>query len=148
MDKDGFIYYKQRIKRMIVSSGYCVYPQYIENVIDGHKDVSMSCVIGIPHPYKIEVAKAFIVLKDPNKASDEVLESIKKHCEKNLAIYSWPYEYEFREELPKTLIGKVAYNVLMQEEEAKAKDRKFSKDDKPITVEVVPDEVTNKMKKS
>ncbi|MBQ2639444.1 MAG: AMP-binding protein [Bacilli bacterium] len=149
MDKDGFIYYKQRIKRMIVSSGYCIYPQYIENVIDGHEDVLMSCVIGIPHPYKVEVAKAFIVLKNSNKASDEVLESIKKHCEKNLAIYSWPYEYEFREELPKTLVGKIAYNVLMQEEEAKAKDRKFSKDDKkPITVEVVPDEVTDKMKKS
>ena len=62
MDPDGFVYFKQRLKRVIVSSGYCIYPQYIENIIDSHPDVLMSCVIGIPHPYKKEVAKAFIVL--------------------------------------------------------------------------------------
>ena len=119
MDPDGFVYFKQRLKRVIVSSGYCIYPQYIENIIDSHPDVLMSCVIGIPHPYKKEVAKAFIVLKDKNKQSEEVMESIKELCEKELAKYSWPYEYEFRDELPKTLVGKVAFNELVKEEAEK-----------------------------
>lgn len=147
MDKDGFIYYKQRIKRMIISSGYCIYPQYIENVIDEHKDVFTSCVIGIKHPYKVEVAKAFVVLKDGVKPSEAVLNSIKQHCQKNLSRYSWPYEYEFRDELPKTLVGKVAYNVLQHEEESKNKYRKFDseEDKKPITVEVAPDDLIEKM---
>ncbi|MBQ6538996.1 MAG: AMP-binding protein [Bacilli bacterium] len=125
MDKDGFVYFKSRIKRMIISSGYCVYPNNIENIIDTHKDVQTSCVIGVPHPYKVTAAKAFIVLKDPRKANEETLESIKKLVEKNLARYSWPFEYEFREELPKTLVGKIAYNVLIHEEEMKNKDRKW-----------------------
>jgi len=143
MDKDGFIYFKQRIKRMIVSSGYCLYPQYIENTIDSHPDVLMSCVIGIDHPYKVQVAKAFIVLKDQSKANEATLDSIKQHCEKNLARYSWPYEYEFREELPKTLVGKVAYNVLMQEEAAEKNKRSFNseEDTKDVRLEVVQDDV-------
>ena len=123
MDEDGFVYFKQRIKRLIMSSGYCVYPQYIENVIDSHPDVLMSCVIGIDHPYKMQVAKAFIVLKDNVEDTDKVLKSIKKHCEKNLAKYSLPYEYEFRSELPKTLVGKVAYTELMKEEQAKKENK-------------------------
>ena len=119
MDEDGFVYFKQRLKRVIVSSGYCIYPQYIENAIDSHPSVLMSCVIGIDHPYKVQVAKAFIVLKPGIEKSDEVLESIKKHCEEKIAKYSWPYEYEFRDELPKTLVGKVAYTELIKEEAKK-----------------------------
>ena len=125
MDKDGFVYFKSRIKRMIISSGYCVYPNNIENIIDSHKDVATSCVIGVPHPYKVTAAKAFIVLKDKEKQTEETLESIKDLVEKNLARYSWPFEYEWKDELPKTLVGKVAYNVLMQEEEMKNKNRKW-----------------------
>ena len=125
MDKDGFVYFRGRIKRMIITSGYCVYPSNIENVIDSHDLVKTSCVIGIPHPYKVSVAKAFIVLKDNIKPSDEILDSIKELVEKNLAKFSWPYEYEFRDDLPKTLLGKVAYNVLIHEEEMKNKDKKF-----------------------
>ena len=120
MDKDGFVYFKQRLKRLIVSSGYCIYPQYIENTIDSHPDVLLSCVIGIPHPYKQEVAKAFIVLKPGVKQSEEVLNSIKSLVEKKIAKYSWPYEYEFRNELPKTLVGKVAFNELIKEEKEKS----------------------------
>jgi len=142
MDKDGFIYFKQRLKRMIVSSGYCLYPQYIENIIEGHPDVMTSCVIGIDHPYKVQVAKAFIVLKDSKKATVETLDSIKEHCEKNLARYSWPYEYEFRDELPKTLVGKIAYNVLIQEEKAEHNKRVFPEEEKkPIAVEVVQEDL-------
>ena len=119
MDEDGFVYYKQRLKRVIISSGYNIYPQYLENIIDAHPDVLMSCVIGIDHPYKIQVAKAFIVLKPGVELTDEVKQSIKDHCEINAAKYSWPYEYEFRKELPKTLVGKVAFNKLIEEEKAK-----------------------------
>ena len=122
MDKDGFVYFKGRLKRMIITSGYCVYPGMIENVIDSHPSVKMSCVIGIPHPYKVTVAKAFIVLNKGVKDKEAVLDSIKNLVEKNLARFSWPYEYEFRDELPKTLVGKIAYNVLMQEEQMKKKD--------------------------
>ena len=126
MDQDGFVYFKGRLKRMIITSGYCVYPNNIENVIDSHPDVRMSCVIGIPHPYKVTVAKAFIVLKDGVMKSDELLTSIKELVEKNLARFSWPYDYEFRDELPKTLVGKVAYNVLIHEEEMKNQNKKFA----------------------
>ena len=138
MDKDGFVYFKGRLKRMIITSGYCVYPNNIENVIDSHPDVRMSCVIGIPHPYKVTVAKAFVVLKDGVVKSDELLESIKELVEKNLARFSWPYEYEFRDDLPKTRIGKIAYNVLMQEEEMKNRNKKFA--DKEELLEQVEDE--------
>ena len=120
MDKDGFIYFKQRIKRMIVSSGYCLYPQYLENVIDSHPKVLMSCVIGIDHPYKIQVAKAFIVLKNNYAPNDELLNEIKTYCEQRLAKYLWPSEYEFRTDLPKTLVGKIAYSKLEEEEREKS----------------------------
>ena len=123
MDLDGFVYFKQRLKRVIVSSGYCIYPQYIENIIDSHPDVLMSCVIGIPHKYKKEVTKAFIVLKNKNMKNKETLKSIKNLCEKQLAKYSWPYQYEFRDELPKTLVGKVAFNELVKEEIKRRKEK-------------------------
>lgn len=119
MDGDGFVYFKQRIKRMIISSGYCLYPQYIENIIDSHPKVLMSCVIGIDHPYKGQVAKAFIVLRNGYIPNDEIILEIKEGCKKNLAQYSWPYEYEFRNELPKTLVGKIAYSKLEEEERNK-----------------------------
>lgn len=141
MDSDGFVYFKGRLKRMIITSGYCVYPNNIENVIDSHPEVSMSCVIGIPHPYKVTVAKAFIVLKEDVESTDEILDSIKKLVEKNLARFSWPYEYEFRESLPKTLVGKVAYNVLIHEEEMKHKNKKFAQEEELL--EQVEEETSN-----
>ena len=152
MDEDGFVYFKGRLKRMIITSGYCVYPNNIENVIDSHPDVRMSCVIGIPHPYKVTVAKAFIVLKDDVMKSDKLLESIKELVEKNLARFSWPYDYEFRDELPKTRVGKVAYNVLMQEELSKNTGKKWDKDDgeildQVVNLEDVTDEVESDTKK-
>lgn len=119
MDPDGFVYFKQRLKRLIISSGYCLYPQYIENVIDSHEDVLVSCVVGIDHPYKVQVAKAYIVLRDNVKDAgkrEEMLRKIQEHCEKNLAKYAWPYEYEVLDELPRTLVGKVAYNELLAKE--------------------------------
>ena len=119
MDEDGFVYFKQRLKRMIVSSGYNIYPSHIENIINTHPDVLTSTVIGIDHPYKVQVAKAYIILKKGIEPSISVKRSIKEHCEKNIASYSLPYEYEFRKTLPTTLVGKVAYRKLLEEEQEK-----------------------------
>lgn len=149
MDKDGFVYFKGRLKRMIITSGYCVYPNNIENVIDSHPMVRMSCVIGIPHPYKVTVAKAFIVLKENVSETDEILASIKELVEKNLARFSWPYDYEFRSELPKTLVGKIAYNVLIHEEEMKRKDKAFERSEdllEQVEDETGSEEIIDKLK--
>ena len=120
-DEEGMVFFQQRLKRMIISSGYNIYPSYIESVIDRHPAVNFSTVIGIDHPYKVQVAKAFIVLNEGYKPNNETLESIKKHCAKNIAKYSLPYEYEFRDSIPKTKIGKIAFNELIKEEKEKKK---------------------------
>ena len=119
MDEDGFIYFVQRLKRMIVTSGYNVYPSQIENIIDSHEAVMFSTVIGVKDDYKMQRVKAFIVLKPEFSPTDEIKESIKEHCKKNIAKYALPSEYEYRENLPKTLVGKVAYRELEKEEEEK-----------------------------
>jgi len=116
MDEDGFVYFKQRIKRMIVSSGYNIYPQHIENIIDSHPDVLMSCVVAKKHPYKHQVAKAFVVLKDGIEPNEKLKEEIMNYCTKDLAKYSLPAEIEFKKNLPKTLVGKVAYTELLEED--------------------------------
>lgn len=112
MDEEGFIYFRQRIKRMIVTSGYNVYPSQIENVLDAHKAVRMSCVIGVPDPYKMQKVKAFVVLNEGYCDSPELREDILAHCKKFVAKYAMPCEVEVREDLPKTLVGKVAYTKL------------------------------------
>ena len=117
MDEDGFIYFKQRIKRMIITNGYNVYPSQIENILDAHPKVQLSCVIGVKDPYKMQKVKAFIVLKDGIKPSESIRQELHEYCRKNIAKYALPYQIEFREELPKTLVGKVAYTVLEKEAE-------------------------------
>ena len=119
MDADGFIYFRQRIKRMIITSGYNVYPSQIENIIDAHEKVLMSCVIGVPDSYRMQKVKAFIVLRPNILPTPALKEEILEHCRKNVAKYAMPYDIEFRSELPKTLVGKVAYTVLEKEELAR-----------------------------
>ena len=116
MDEDGFIYFKQRLKRMIVTSGYNVYPSQLENIIDAHESVQMSCVIGVPDSYKMHKVKAFVVLKPGVKETPELKKDIFEHCKKNIAKYAMPYEIEIREDLPKTLVGKIAYKILEEQE--------------------------------
>ena len=115
MDEEGWVYFKLRIKRMIVSNGYNIYPSQLENIIDAHPNVSVSTVIGIPHPYKREVAKAFIVLKDGIEPTDEVKQNIYNYCKQNIAKYALPKEFEYRDELPKTLVNKVDVIRLREE---------------------------------
>ena len=116
MDVEGFIYFRQRIKRMIISSGYSIYPSQLENIIESHESVLISCVIGIPDDYKIKRIKAFIVLRDGKEPTDEIKESILEHCKKNIAKYAMPREFEYRKDLPRTLVGKVAYIELEKEQ--------------------------------
>ena len=115
MDEDGVITYVQRLKRMIISSGYNVYPQQIEQVIETHPEVLKCTVVAMPHKYKVQVAKAYIVLKEGISPSGSLKKEIKELCEKNLSKFSIPYDYEYRKSLPKTLIGKVDYKQLERE---------------------------------
>lgn len=123
LGEDGLIYFKQRMKRIIVSSGYNIYPSYIESVINTHEAVLTSIVIGIPHNYKGQVAKAFIVLKSGFKANNQIEKEIKELCSKHIARYALPAEYEFRDKLPKTLVGKVAFKELEKETKEKVKNK-------------------------
>ena len=118
MDQDGFVYFKLRIKRMLVTSGYNVYPSQLENVIDGHEKVLLSCVIGIKDQYRGQKIKAFVVPMPGIEPTEELRQELLEHCSHHIAKYAMPREIEFRTELPKTLVGKVAYRVL--EEEANA----------------------------
>jgi len=121
MDEDGFVYFRQRLKRMIKVSGVSVYPTQVEECLNSHPDVALSCVIGVPDEYQIQRLKAFVVLADPSKASPEIETKLKNHCEKNLIKWSCPKEIEFRRELPKTLVGKIAYRELEEQELRRSK---------------------------
>ena len=114
MDEDGFIFCKGRLKRMIITSGYNVYPSHIEEVIESHPAVLQCTVVGVPHKYKQEVPKAFIVLKEGFHGLF-VKSEIKEHCKKNLAKYMMPYEFVYRKQLPKTKIGKVDFRKLQSD---------------------------------
>ena len=109
IDENGIVTYKSRIKRMIVSSGYNVYPTYIEKTIEELPEVSKCVAVAIPHSYKKEVAKAFIILEKGYVADSFTLDKIKKYCKKKLASYSVPYEFEFVKEFSKTPFGKIDY---------------------------------------
>ena len=115
MDNEGFVYFKGRSKRMIITSGYNVYPNQIENILDAHELVQMSCVIGVPDSYRMHRVKAYIMLKPGVPATEETKEQILKYCGKHIAKYAMPREIEFRKELPQTLVGKVAYRELEEE---------------------------------
>ena len=116
MDSEGFIYFKGRAKRMIITSGYNVYPAQIENILDAHEYVQMSCVIGVPDSYKMQKVKAFVKLAAGVEPTEAVKEELLDYCRKNIAKYAMPYDIEFKEDMPKTLVGKVAYRVLEEEE--------------------------------
>ncbi len=121
MDEDGFFYFKLRQKRMIKSSGMNVYPAQVEDILYRHPDVQEACVIGVPDEAQVQRVKGFVVLKDTKKASPEMEKQLINFCQEHLIKWSCPREIEFRDSLPKTLVGKVAFNVLEQEEIAKLK---------------------------
>ena len=115
MDADGFVYFRQRIKRMIITSGYNVYPSQLENIIDGHEKVLLSCCIGIPDAYRGQIIRAYVVPMPGVEPTEELKQEILDHCSRHIAKYALPRELVWRTELPKTLVGKVAYRVLEEE---------------------------------
>lgn len=119
LSEDGFVYFAQRLKRIIISSGYNIYPTHLESVINSHEAVLTSTVIGIEHHYKGQVPKAFIVLKPGYRAGKKIEREIRELLERNVPIYALPTSYEFRDKLPQTLVGKVAFKKLEEEEKAK-----------------------------
>ncbi len=118
MDEEGYFYIVDRKKDMIISGGYNVYPRDIEEVFYEHPKVQEACTIGIPHPHWGEAAKVFVVLKEGETATEEDLIT---YCEDKLAKYKLPTEIEFRQELPKTNVGKILRKDLRAEELAKRK---------------------------
>ena len=127
MNEKGIIFFTGRCKRMIISSGFNVYPNMIEEAIEKHPDVKKCCVVGIPHQYKMHVPKAFIVLNEGKKPNPILKAELKKLCKENLAAYAVPKDFEFREELPKTLYNKIDYKLLEKEELEKSKvDKSFT----------------------
>ena len=92
----------------------------------------MSCVIGVPDAYRMQKVKAFVKLPAGVPANDETKEELMAYCRKNIAKYAMPYDIEFREQLPKTLVGKVAYRVLEEEELAKIKAEEEAKETAPV----------------
>ena len=119
LHEDGFLYFEQRLKRIIISSGYNIYPTHLESVINSHEAVLTSTVIGIDHPHKGQVPKAFIVLKEGYKPGKRIEREIRELLERNVPVYALPVAYEFRDKLPQTLVGKVAFKKLEAEEKAK-----------------------------
>ncbi len=116
MDEDGFFYFKLRLKRMIKSSGMNVYPAQVEEILYDHPDVADACVIGVPDKVQVEKVKAFVIMKDPSKETEEMKGELIDHCRKSLIKWSCPREIEFRTKLPLTLVGKIAFRKLEEEE--------------------------------
>ena len=117
--EDGLVYFAQRLKRIIISSGYNIYPTHLESIINSHEAVLTSTVIGIDHHYKGQVPKAFIVLKPGYRPGKRLEREIRELLERNIPIYALPAAYEFRDKLPQTKVGKVAFRELEKEEKNK-----------------------------
>jgi long-chain acyl-CoA synthetase len=118
MDADGFFYFSVRLKRMIKSSGFNVYPAQVEAVLYQHPLVAEACVAGVPDPSQVERVQAFVVLKDPAQANADTERALIEHCRAQLIKWSCPRAIEFRAELPKTRVGKIDYKLLVQEHAA------------------------------
>lgn len=116
VDEDGYFYIVDRMKDMIISGGYNVYPRDIEEVFFEHPKVLEATAIGIPHPKRGEQVKVFVVLNEGETATQEEL---LEYCKGKLATYKLPTMIEFRDELPKTNVGKVLKKDLRAEELAK-----------------------------
>jgi long-chain acyl-CoA synthetase len=116
MDEDGFFYITDRKKDMIIRGGENIYPREIEEVLYSHPAVSFATVIGVRDKIYGELPKAFVVLKEGESITEEV---IIEYCRKNLADFKIPKYVEFRDDLPKTPTGKIMKQPLREEEEAK-----------------------------
>lgn len=121
MDEQGFFYVVERKKDTIIAGGFNIYPREVEEVLYEHEAIQEVVVAGIPDPYRGETVKAYVVLKKNAKVTEEELNEFAR---KNLASYKVPRSYEFRDELPKTTIGKILRRVLIEEEKKKISEER------------------------
>ena len=119
MDEEGWFYFRGRLKRMIKSSGFNVYPAEVEAVLAEHPGVAAACVIGIPDEAQGERVKAFVVAKPSHRDRSELPDELIAHCRERLIKWSCPREVELRDELPLTRVGKVDFTALVREELAR-----------------------------
>ncbi|MBT2688157.1 long-chain-fatty-acid--CoA ligase [Bacillus sp. ISL-47] len=119
MDEKGYFYVVDRKKDMIIAGGFNIYPREIEEVLYEHPAVQEVVAAGIPDPYRGETVKAYIVLKEGSEATEDELNQFAR---KHLAAYKVPRLYEFRQELPKTAVGKILRRALVDEEKKKLKE--------------------------
>jgi len=113
MDEDGYFFIVDRKKDMILAGGFNIYPREIEEVLYQHPKVKEAVALGVPDAYRGETPKVYVVLKEGEAATEE---EVLAYCRQNLAKYKVPTQVEFRQELPKTLVGKVLRRVLKEEE--------------------------------
>jgi long-chain acyl-CoA synthetase len=121
MDEDGYFYIVDRKKDLIIAGGYNIYPREVDEVLFAHPKVMEACAVGVPDPYRGETVKAFIVLQPGETATDE---EIIRYCKENLAAYKVPKIIEFRDDLPKTTVGKILRKELRAQELARAEREK------------------------
>lgn len=112
MDADGYFHFKQRIKRILKVSGIPVFPSQVEDAAATVAGVRMACAIGVPHPYKMQVVKLFVVPDAGVSDLDDLRARIISHCEKTMISYAVPREIEFRDDLPRTKVGKIDFVAL------------------------------------
>ncbi len=116
MDSDGFFFIVDRKKEMIIAGGYNIYPREVEEVLYEHEKVKEAVCYGVPDEYRGETVKVAVVLKDGQTCSAE---EITEYCKTKLAKYKIPKNIEFRQDLPKSPVGKVLRRVLVEEEKKK-----------------------------
>ncbi len=124
MDENGYFYIVDRKKDMIIAGGYNIYPREVEEVLYEHPAVKEAVVAGVPDPYRGETVKAYIVLKEGQRVTEEELD---RFARKLLAAYKVPRIYEFRDELPKTAVGKILRRQLVEEEKRKLSEKEEKK---------------------
>jgi len=116
MDEDGFFFIVDRLKDMVIAGGYNIVPREIEEVLYSHDKIQEAAVAGVPDPYRGETIKAYIVLREGETMTEqEVIE----FCKKNMASYKVPRQVEFKDELPKSMVGKILRRALVEEEQAR-----------------------------
>jgi long-chain acyl-CoA synthetase len=118
-DEDGYLSIVDRKKDMIIAGGYNIYPVELDDVLMSHPKILEACAVGIPHEYRGETVKAFIVTKEGETLTEE---DVTRYCKENLAAYKVPKIFEFVAELPKSTVGKVLRRKLKEMELAKVKN--------------------------
>ena len=114
-DAEGFFYFGVRLKRIIKSSGFNVFPAQVEAVLQQHPAVAAACVVGVPDPRQVERVIAIVVARAPTQANPLLAETLITHCQDHLIKWSCPREVYFRSSLPTTRVGKIDYRALTLE---------------------------------